>query len=93
MEKVRANDGAQGVVDTPASTSSQHGSGTTCTGVEPDVLGELLPGTGAAVELPKDHGAGARNLGVPNAADRVAQTEAAMLLEERIAFCGRGAVN
>jgi retron-type reverse transcriptase len=37
-----------------------------------------------AVEVPKDHGAGVRVLGVPNTADRIAQTAAARLLEDRL---------
>ena len=37
-----------------------------------------------AVEIPKDHGDGVRVLGVPNAADRIAQTAAGMLLEEKL---------
>ena len=37
-----------------------------------------------AVEIPKDHGDGVRVLGVPNVADRIAQTTAAMLLEEKL---------
>jgi RNA-directed DNA polymerase len=52
--------------------------------VEPDEFGELLPGPVRAVEIPKDHGAGVRTLGVPNTADRIAQTAAAMLLEEKL---------
>ena len=46
--------------------------------------GSYLPGPVRAVEIPKDHGAGVRVLGVPNTADRVAQTAAAMLLEEKL---------
>ena len=43
-----------------------------------------MPGSVRAVEIPKDHGAGVRILGVPNTADRVSQTAAAMLLEEKL---------
>lgn len=43
--------------------------------------GSYLPGPVRAVEIPKDGGAGVRVLGVPNVADRVAQTAAAMVLE------------
>jgi RNA-directed DNA polymerase len=46
--------------------------------------GSYMPGPVRAVEIPKDHGAGIRVLGVPNVADRVAQTAAAMLLEQRL---------
>jgi RNA-directed DNA polymerase len=46
--------------------------------------GSYFPGPVRAVEIPKDHGAGIRVLGVPNVADRVAQTAAAMLLEEEL---------
>ncbi len=46
--------------------------------------GSYFPGAVRAVEIPKDHGAGVRTLGVPNTADRVAQTAAAMLLEETL---------
>ena len=83
-EKVRANRGAPGVdAVSIADFASQ----------ERDNLyklwnrmssGSYLPGPVRAVEIPKDHGAGVRVLGVPNTADRVAQTAAAMLLEERL---------
>jgi RNA-directed DNA polymerase len=46
--------------------------------------GSYMPGPVRAVEIPKDHGAGVRTLGVPNTADRVAQTAATMLLEEKL---------
>ena len=46
--------------------------------------GSYMPGPVRAVEIPKDHGAGVRVLGVPNVADRVAQTAAAMMLEEKL---------
>lgn len=46
--------------------------------------GSYMPGAVRAVEIPKDHGMGVRTLGVPNTADRVAQTAAAMLLEEKL---------
>jgi RNA-directed DNA polymerase len=46
--------------------------------------GSYMPSPVRAVEIPKDHGAGVRVLGVPTTADRVAQTAAAMLLEERL---------
>jgi RNA-directed DNA polymerase len=46
--------------------------------------GSYFCGPVRAVAIPKDHGAGVRTLGVPNTADRVAQTAAAMLLEEKL---------
>ena len=46
--------------------------------------GSYFPGPVRAVEIPKDQGQGVRVLGVPNTADRVAQTAAAMLLEEKL---------
>ena len=46
--------------------------------------GSYFPGPVRAVEIPKDHGAGVRTLGVPSVADRVSQTAAAMLLEEKL---------
>ena len=52
--------------------------------MEPDVLGQLLPGAGAGggdTEGPWGRGQDPR---VPNTEDRVAQTATAMLLEERL---------
>ena len=46
--------------------------------------GSYFPGPVRGVEIPKDHGVGVRLLGVPNTVDRVAQTAAAMLLEEKL---------
>ena len=46
--------------------------------------GSYMPGPVRAVEIPKEHGSGVRVLGVPNVADRIAQTAAAMLLEEKL---------
>ena len=83
-EKVRANSGAPGV---DAVSIAEFGDD------ERDNLyklwnrmssGSYFPGPVRAVEIPKDYGAGVRVLGVPNVADRVAQTAAAMLLEEKL---------
>ena len=83
-EKVRANEGAPGVDAVSIAGFAS---------VERDNLyklwnrmasGSYFPGPVRAVEIPKDHGAGVRVLGVPNTADRVAQTAAAMLLEEKL---------
>jgi RNA-directed DNA polymerase len=46
--------------------------------------GSYLPGPVRAVEIPKDDGRGVRLLGVPNVADRVAQSAVSMLLEDRL---------
>jgi RNA-directed DNA polymerase len=46
--------------------------------------GSYMPAPVRAVEIPKDHGAGVRVLGVPTVADRVAQTAVARLLEDRL---------
>src|SRR4051794_3335553 len=83
-KKVRANDGAPGV---------DHVSITMFESRERDLLyklwnrmsaGSYMPSPVRAVEIPKDHGAGVRVLGVPTTADRVAQTAVAMLLEEKL---------
>jgi RNA-directed DNA polymerase len=83
-EKVRANNGAPGVDAVSITEFAVR---------EKDNLyllwnrmssGSYFPGPVRAVEIPKDHGAGVRILGVPNTADRVAQTAAAMLLEEKL---------
>jgi len=46
--------------------------------------GSYFPEPVRAVEIPKDHGLGTRVLGVPNVADRIAQTAAAWLLEDKL---------
>ena len=46
--------------------------------------GSYFPGPVRGVEIPKDHGEGVRLPGVPTTADRVAQTAAAMLLENKL---------
>ena len=46
--------------------------------------GSYFPGPVRAVEVPKDHGTGVRVLGVPNTVDRIAQTAAKTLLEEKL---------
>jgi RNA-directed DNA polymerase len=83
-EKVQANQGAPGV---DAVSITEFGS------AYRDNLykmwnrmssGSYFPGPVRAVEIPKDHGAGVRTLGVPNVADRVAQTAASMLLEAKL---------
>ncbi len=83
-EKVRANRGAPGVDAVSIEEFQKR---------EADNLyklwnrmssGSYMPGPVRAVEIPKDHGTGVRTLGVPNTADRVAQTAAAMLLEEKL---------
>ena len=83
-KKVRANDGAPGVDRVSITMFESH---------EEDLLyklwnrmsaGSYMPSPVRAVEIPKDHGAGVRVLGVPTTADRVAQTAVAMLLEEKL---------
>ena len=83
-KKVRANDGAPGVDAVSIAEFASE---------ERDNLyklwnrmssGSYMPGPVRAVEIPKDHGEGVRTLGVPNVADRVAQTAVAMLLEKRV---------
>lgn len=83
-KKVRANGGAPGV---DAASIDRFAAG------EVDNLyklwnrmssGSYMPAPVRAVEIPKDHGAGVRVLGVPTVADRVAQTAVARLLEDRL---------
>jgi hypothetical protein len=80
-EKVRANNGAPGV--------DAVGIGLFAGQLRDNLYklwnkmssGSYFPGPVRGVEIPKDHGEGVRLPGVPDTADRVAQTAAAMLLE------------
>jgi RNA-directed DNA polymerase len=83
-KKVRAKDGAPGVDRVSITMFGSR---------EGDLLyklwnrmsaGSYMPSPVRAVEIPKDHGTGVRVLGVPTTADRIAQTAAAMLLEEKL---------
>ena len=67
-EKVRANNGAPGVDAVGIGPVSKAAEGQSVQAVEQDELGELFPGSGAGVEIPKDHGEGVRLLGVPTEA-------------------------
>ena len=83
-EKVRANNGAPGV-DAVSITRFQDNERNNLYKLWNRMSsGSYMPGPVRAVEIPKDHGAGVRTLGVPNTVDRVAQTAAAKLLEERL---------
>jgi hypothetical protein len=83
-EKVRANNGAPGV--------DAVGIGLFQERLRDDLFklwnrmssGSYFPGPVRGVEIPKDHGEGVRLLGVPNTVDRVAQTAAAILLEQKL---------
>jgi RNA-directed DNA polymerase len=83
-EKVRANDGAPGVDAVSISQFRERWGDNLYKLWNRMSSGSYFPGPVRAVEIPKDHGAGVRVLGVPNVADRVAQTAAAMLLEEKL---------
>jgi len=83
-EKVQANGGAPGV-DAVSITLFQADEANNLYKVWNRMsAGSYMPGPVRAVEIPKDHGAGVRVLGVPNVADRVAQTAVARLLEEKL---------
>jgi RNA-directed DNA polymerase len=83
-EKVRANNGAPGVDAVSIAEFASNERGNLYKLWNRMSSGSYFPGPVRAVEIPKDHGAGVRTLGVPNTADRVAQTAAAMLLEEKL---------
>ena len=83
-EKVRANKGAPGVDAVSIAEFQQRESDNLYKLWNRMASGSYFPGPVRAVAIPKDHGAGVRVLGVPNTADRIAQTVAAMLLEEKL---------
>jgi RNA-directed DNA polymerase len=83
-EKVRANKGAPGVDAVSIAEFSSDLRNNLYKLWNRMSSGTYFPGPVRAVEIPKDHGAGVRVLGVPNTADRVAQTAASMLLEEKL---------
>jgi RNA-directed DNA polymerase len=83
-EKVRANTGAPGV-DAVSITEFESKERSNLYKLWNRMSsGSYFPGPVRAVEIPKDYGAGVRLLGVPNVADRVSQTAAAMLLEGKL---------
>src|ERR1019366_6391413 len=83
-EKVRANTGAPGV-DAVSITEFESKERSNLYRLWNRMSsGSYFPGPVRAMEIPKDHGSGVRTLGVPNTADRIAQTAAAMLLEEKL---------
>ena len=83
-EKVRANNGAPGVDAVSITEFGSRGEGQPLQAVEPDDLGQLLPGAGAGGGDTEGPWGGGQDARVPNMADRVAQTAAAMLLEEKL---------
>ena len=83
-EKVRANNGAPGVDAVGIAEFAARERANLYLLWNRMSSGSYFPGPVRAVEIPKDHGAGVRVLGVPNTADRVAQTAAALLLEEKL---------
>ena len=83
-EKVRANQGAPGVDAVSIAEFGNDERNNLYKLWNRMASGSYFPGPVRAVEIPKDHGLGVRTLGVPNTADRVAQTAAAMLLEAKL---------
>jgi len=80
-EKVQANRGAPGVDAVSITEFKLDEVNNLCRLWNRMSSGSYFPGAVRGVEIPMDHGAGIRLLGVPNTADRIAQTAAAMLLE------------
>jgi len=86
-EKVRANDGAPGVDAVSIDDFGSNERNNLYKLWNRMSAGSYFPAPVRAVEIPKDHGSGVRVLGVPNVSDRIAQTAAAMLLEEKLEPC------
>ncbi|MBV8870443.1 MAG: group II intron reverse transcriptase/maturase [Acetobacteraceae bacterium] len=83
-KRVRANRGAPGV-DRQSITDFESNEGNLLYKLWSRMsAGSYMPAPVRAVEIPKDHGAGVRVLGVPTTADRVAQAAVAAWLEERL---------
>ncbi|MCA1731580.1 MAG: group II intron reverse transcriptase/maturase [Actinobacteria bacterium] len=83
-KKVRGNHGAPGVDRESITEFESHEGDNLYKLWNRMSAGSYMPSPVRAVEIPKDHGVGVRVLGVPTVADRVAQTAAAMLLEEKL---------
>ncbi len=83
-EKVRANNGAPGVDAVGIGLFAEQLRDNLYRLWNRMSSGSYFPGPVRGVEIPKDHGEGVRLLGVPNTGDRVAQTAAAMLLEQKL---------
>jgi hypothetical protein len=83
-EKVRANNGAPGVDAVGIGLFAEQLRDNLYRLWNRMSSGSYFPGPVRGVEIPKDHGKGVRLLGVPNTGDRVAQTAAAMLLEQKL---------
>jgi len=83
-EKVRANAGAPGVDAVTITEFASKERANLYKLWNRMSSGSYFPGPVRAVEIPKDHGTGIRVLGVPNTADRIAQTAAARLLEDKL---------
>jgi len=81
-ERVRANQGAPGVDAVSIAEFDSQARNNLYKLWNRMSAGSYLPAPVRAVEIPKDQGV--RVLGVPNVADRIAQTAAAMLLEEKL---------
>jgi len=83
-QRVQANGGAPGVDAVSIERFAGKEASNLCKLWNRMSSGSYFPGPVRAVEIPKDQGQGVRVPGVPNTADRVAQTAAAMLLEEKL---------